>query len=163
MANEFDMGNILTKMDATQFNALVAAIRSGGGGGGGGGVTITSLTQAEYDALVDKTGVYFITDADDIAEAGQIAYDNTDVSSELDKLNASLGGRLKTTNIRITSGLTSIEVDMPTYEAVLSIMCSNAGSAIADMNGFQKVSDTKLFISFMQATYGNPLLTILYV
>lgn len=36
MANEFDMGNILTKMDATQFNALIAAIRSGGGGGGEG-------------------------------------------------------------------------------------------------------------------------------
>lgn len=41
MANEFDMGNILTKMDATQFNALIAAIRSGGGGGGGEGSTVS--------------------------------------------------------------------------------------------------------------------------
>lgn len=45
---------------------------------------IQSITQAQYDALTDKTGTYFIKDSVDVINASEVKYGNTNVASGIE-------------------------------------------------------------------------------
>lgn len=93
---------------------------------------IPSITQAQYDALADKTGTYFIKDSVDVINASNVKYGNTNVASGIE--NAGL-----TPNIEIPANknLNTLEYcDVGRYYCAMNSTAATLSNCPTNGNAF---------------------------